>query len=192
MRVVAIVLGVLCFLLLILVGVLIAPLVWARVPCQPACLTQVEYDWDLLAEAPSPTQAKTPESEEPTTEASGTEPETAGPIWSDADAFNSLETEYPMGDNDSWTYFQVWDGSNPSTALHVATAPKIVVVVRNYVGTRWQIWGGPDLVRWEEMRHECRTRDQLPETPPLVVIETTTDNDIGLLPDSWSVLPFPG
>jgi hypothetical protein len=120
-----------------------------------------------------------------------TEEETVEPIWSDPDAFDSRDTEYPLGDAQSWTYFQSWNGSDLNTVLHVAVAPGVVVVVREYVGTRYQVWNGPDMARWEEMRNECEVRDQLPSTPPLVIIESTEDTDVGILPANWSVISFP-
>jgi len=154
------------------------------------------------APTPKPEEpTNTPEPQEPTPTPEAVEPEgtvetgeeeVEGPVWSDPDAFDARDSEYPFGDAQAWTYVQTWDGKNLDTVLHVAVAPGVILVVRDYIGTRFQVWNGPDLARWEEMRNECKVRDQLPKTPALIIIESTTDADIQLLPSKWSVLPFPG
>ncbi len=175
-----------------------------------ACLESAEGEAILVplyaqaepAETPKPEEpTATPEAQEPTPSPEAVEPEgtvetgeegVVGPVWSDPDAFDSRGTEYPFGDAEAWTYIQTWDGSDLDTVLHVAWAPGISIVVREYVGTRYQIWSGPDRIRWEEMRHECEERDELPKTPVLIYIESADDPDISDLPSNWSVEQLPG
>lgn len=106
---------------------------------------------------------------------SSTTTETLTVVWSDADAFDARGTEYPMGDPESWTYFQAWDGMNITSTIHVYVAPDLVLRVTDCVGTRYQIWGDEtDFIgRLQEMRFEVQARDNLTKAPPLFVVVST-------------------
>ncbi len=117
---------------------------------------------------------------------------TAVPIqWFGPDMYNAMKTEIPFGDAQLWTYIQTWDGFDPGTTIHIVVPPGTVLIIRDYVGTRWQLTQ-PDFVRFEEMREEVRIRDRIFK-PPLIVI--SGPNDITALeqfPSNWELRPFPG
>jgi hypothetical protein len=113
--------------------------------------------------------------------------ETAEVVWSDPDAFDATAAPYPLGDATAWTYVQCWDGKTVTSTIHVAWAPNLKLVVNDYVGTRWQVWDGPDVSRWEEMRREVMDRDDLGFLPPLYVIHDLDSAGIQQLPKNWEV-----
>jgi hypothetical protein len=133
----------------------------------------------LKAKAKAETKASTP---------TAPEPETA--TWTGGDAFDSTAAEYPFGDAKNWTYLQMWDGKSVTTTIHVAIAPGVVIRVRNFVGTRWQV-SAKDLERWEQMRREVKERDDLSFLPPLIIIDSINDPDAEKLPENWTIEPFP-
>jgi len=118
-------------------------------------------------------------------------PEAVPAVWSDPDAFDARGTVYPLGDKTAWVYFQAWDGSNVASVIHGAVAPGLVIRIRGYVGTRWLIWNSLPSDRLQEMAQEVAKRDQLPDTPDVIIIESIDDPDISKLPPSWSVESFP-
>jgi len=130
---------------------------------------------------PTPTLTATPQPTKP-----------AETVWSDPDAFDAVTAqEYPLGDRESWTYGQAWDNADAASVIHFAVAPGIVIRVRGYLGTRWQIWGELPRTRIEEMALEVQTRDNLPNKPLIVIIDSFNDPDIDRLPEGWNVEAFP-
>ena len=117
---------------------------------------------------------------------------TAVPIqWFGPDVFDARKTEIPFGDRLLWEYIQTWDGQNVETTIHIVVPPCTVLVIRDYVGTRWQLTQ-PDFARFEEMREEVRIRDQIFK-PPLIVISGTNDTTaLSRFPSNWELRPFPG